>query len=93
MLRAALVMLAAFAVVHLAGLREDVGVLSGTVTSAPHALAGLAYAASYFAALLLAPPLLAAGLLQRIGSPEGSRAQRSNRIRARSSGTGASRST
>jgi hypothetical protein len=82
MLRAALVMITAFTVLHLAGLREDVSVLSGTMHSAPHALAGLAYAASYFAALLLAPPLLAAAALQR-----------SNRIRARSRGTGASRST
>lgn len=62
MLRAALVMLAAFAALHLFGARPSVSVLSGTIHSWPQAFLGLAYAAAYFAAVLLAPPLLAAGL-------------------------------
>lgn len=61
MLRAAFVMLAAFVVLSLLGARADVSVLSGTVTTAFHAVLGLAYAASYFGLVLLGPPLLVAG--------------------------------
>lgn len=58
MLRAAVVMVAPFVVLTVLGARADVSVLSGTFVSEVQALAGLAYAASYFAAVVLAPPLL-----------------------------------
>ena len=66
MLRAALVIVAAFAVLQLAGARADVGVLSGTLSSLTQLGSGLAYAAAYFAAVLVAPPLVVAGLAQRL---------------------------
>ena len=61
MLRAAFVMLAAFVALSLAGARAEVSVLSGTATTAFHAVLGLAYAVAYFAVVLLGPPLLVAG--------------------------------
>ena len=76
MLRAALVMVLLFAVLSLLGARAEVGVLSGTLGSPAGALAGLAYAGAYFAALLLAPPLLVAGLYREAQSRLARRAAR-----------------
>jgi hypothetical protein len=58
---AALALTACLVIAQLAGLRSSVSVLA-TGASAD-LLAGLVYAASYFAAVLLAPPLLLAALL------------------------------
>ncbi|MBL8742004.1 MAG: hypothetical protein JNK04_12945 [Myxococcales bacterium] len=58
----ALAFTACYAVAQLAGLRDSVSVLA--TGAANDALPGLFYAASYFAAVLLAPPLLlAAGMI------------------------------
>lgn len=61
MLRSALVMLVVFAMLSLIGARTAVSVLSGTVSSHAQLLLGLGYAAAYFGALLLVPPLLVTG--------------------------------
>ena len=74
MLFAAILILVCFAVTSAFGARPDVSVLSGTFTS-PHGIGfGLAYAASYFATVLLAPPLLVAGVYRTL-----TRARRSER--------------
>lgn len=65
MLRAAVVMLAVFAVLTLLGARADVGVLSGSLTHSSQLLTGPLYALSWFGAVLLAPPLAIAGLAMR----------------------------
>ncbi len=65
LVKLALVLLAAFALLSLVGGRDAVSVLSGTVSSAHGALLGLSYALAFFAALLLAPPLLVTGLYRR----------------------------
>ena len=63
MIRAALALAALFLVLHLLDGRQYVGVLSGTRSGGPFALGfGLAYALSWFSAVLLAPILLLAGL-------------------------------
>ncbi|MFP2930524.1 hypothetical protein ACLESO_36060 [Pyxidicoccus sp. 3LG] len=63
LIRAALVTVALFVLLHLLGGREYVGVLSGTLDGGPFGLGfGLAYAVSWFGAVLLAPILLLAGL-------------------------------
>ena len=77
MLRAAVVITAVFVVLSLLGGRDEVAVLSGTFASADRALLGLAYAAAYFAAVLLAPPLLISASVDRA---------RSARARARPGG-------
>lgn len=66
MLRSALVVLASFAMLSLLGARTAVSVLSGTVSSHGQLLLGLAYTASYFAALLLVPPLLLTALFRLV---------------------------
>nr|BDT31188.1 hypothetical protein MFMH1_08570 [Myxococcus sp. MH1] len=59
----ALVWVAVFLLLHLAGGRQYVGVLSGTrVGGAPELVFGLLYALAWFGAVLLAPILLLAGL-------------------------------
>lgn len=67
MIRAALCLVALAGLLHLAGGRDAVSVLSGTLPgSAALALLGLAYAGSWLAAVLLAPPLFAAGALAKL---------------------------
>ncbi len=57
---------ALFFVLHVCGFREDVGFLSGTVPSTAASLAGgLAYAASWFFAVLVAPVLVLSDLTRR----------------------------
>jgi len=69
MSRAALGLVALAGVLHLAGGRDAVSVLSGTMPgSGAMALLGLAYAGSWIAAVVLAPPLLAAGALGAVGA-------------------------
>jgi hypothetical protein len=63
MLRTSLVLLILFFALCLAGARDDVGILSGTMPSTwGAALLGLGYALTYFATLFFAPPLFAAGV-------------------------------
>jgi hypothetical protein len=63
MIRAALMLTAVFLLLHLSGGRDSVGVLSGTLEGGQSGLVfGLAYALSWFSAVLLAPVLLLAGL-------------------------------
>lgn len=63
MIRAALVAFTVFGVLHLAGLREHMAFLSGTVPASSASLAaGLVYAGSWFFAVLVAPVLLLSGL-------------------------------
>jgi hypothetical protein len=63
MIRAALGMAAVFLLLHLLGGRQYVGVLSGTLEGGQSGLLfGLAYALSWFSAVLLVPVLLLAGL-------------------------------
>lgn len=67
MIRAALGMTAVFLLLHLFGGREYVGVLSGTLEGGQSGLLfGLAYALSWFSAVLLAPVLLLAGLAKAV---------------------------
>lgn len=66
MMRVGLVGLAMFFVLHFCGFREDVGFLSGTVPmTAASLLCGLAYAASWFFAVLVAPVLILTPLLTK----------------------------
>jgi hypothetical protein len=76
LVRHALLIVALFAVAHLAGLREFTTIISGTVASPDLgvdlcALLGLGYMALYFGTVVFAPILLiAAGLLkllQKVG--------------------------
>jgi hypothetical protein len=63
-IRAGLGLLALTAVLHLAGGRGAVSVLSGTLPGdALHGLLGLAYSVAWLAAVVLAPVLLAEGLI------------------------------
>lgn len=63
MIRAALVMTMLFLLLHLLGGRDSVGLLSGTMEGGSSGLVlGMAYALSWFSAVLLAPVLLLAGL-------------------------------
>ncbi|MCE9673039.1 hypothetical protein LY474_35060 [Myxococcus stipitatus] len=63
MVARALLLVATFGVLHLLGGRQYVGVLSGTMDGGMAAmLFGVAYALSWFGAVLLAPILLLAGL-------------------------------
>ncbi|QSQ27737.1 hypothetical protein JY651_23780 [Pyxidicoccus parkwayensis] len=63
MLHFAWVLTVGFLLLHLAGGRDCVGVLSGTREGGVASLAlGLAYTLSWFSVVLLAPPLLLAGL-------------------------------
>ncbi len=66
MMRLGLGLVALFVVARTLGLDRGVGVLSGTVPGTmAEALAGLAFAALWFAAVLLAVPLMVAGLVGR----------------------------
>ncbi len=61
----ALLLFGVFGVLHLLGGREYVGILSGTVqTDRMGFVFGVAYALSWFAAVLLAPILLLAGVAE-----------------------------
>ncbi|AGC42131.1 hypothetical protein MYSTI_00782 [Myxococcus stipitatus DSM 14675] len=61
----ALVLFAVFLVLHLLGGRQYVGILSGTIaTDRMGFFFGVAYALSWFAAVLLAPILLLAGVAE-----------------------------
>ncbi|HEY3448649.1 MAG TPA: hypothetical protein VGK67_19990 [Myxococcales bacterium] len=58
-----------FAVLHLLGLREHTTVLSGTVvgkSSIVSGFLGLMYLLSYFAAILLVPPVLVAAGIAKV---------------------------
>lgn len=67
MMRVAIAGFAMFFVLHFCGFREDVGFLSGTVPmTAASLLCGLAYAASWFFAVLVAPVLMFTALTRRI---------------------------
>jgi hypothetical protein len=73
------ILFALFIGLHLAGGRECVGVLSGTLVGGPERIyLGLGYALAWFGAVLAAPVLLLAGvadvLLERVG--RGTAAQR-----------------
>lgn len=57
----ALALFVAYGIAHLAGLRDAVSVLS--TGSSKGAAEGIFYATSYFAAMLLAPPLVLAAAL------------------------------
>jgi hypothetical protein len=62
-----LVIVGAFAVFSLAGGRAYVGTLSGTLpATAGQTVLGLAYAASYFAAWLVAPVLALYAVVSRV---------------------------
>ncbi|PZR18511.1 MAG: hypothetical protein DI536_01125 [Archangium gephyra] len=66
MMRIALGGIGFFLLLHLCGFREDVGFLSGTVpTTALSLLCGLAYAGSWFFAVLVTPVLLLTALTTR----------------------------
>ncbi len=57
-----LTLLIVLGVLHLLGIRDDAGILSGAPVGNP--TAGLVYVLAYFAAVVIAPPaLLAAALL------------------------------
>jgi hypothetical protein len=65
----AAMLLGLFAVVHALGFRDDVSVLSGTPTSGDpiaSALSGVAYAAAWFLAVVVAPVLALAALFQAV---------------------------
>ncbi|MCP3145231.1 hypothetical protein [Pyxidicoccus xibeiensis] len=63
LIRAALLMAALFLLLHLLGGRQYVGILSGTRDGGLFGLGfGVAYALSWFSAVLLAPIFLLAGL-------------------------------
>lgn len=58
-----------FAVMHLCGLREHTTVLSGTVVGGSSMVSGffgLMYLLTYFAAILLVPPLLVAAGIAKV---------------------------
>jgi hypothetical protein len=62
LLLVAVALVAVFGLLHLAGLREDAGILSGSPASS--VLGGIAYVLAYFGAVVVAPIfLLAEGLL------------------------------
>jgi hypothetical protein len=64
MIRAALMLVVGFVVLHLAGGREYVGILSGTLPGDELELVtGVAYALAWFGAVLAAPILGIAGIL------------------------------
>ena len=74
MLHFAWVFTAGFVLLHLAGGRECVGVLSGTREGGMASLVlGLAYALSWFNTVLLVPPLVLAGLARLVLSRRTSR--------------------
>lgn len=61
----------ALAVLHLTGGRVHVGFLSGTMPSSSESVTlGLAYATSWFAAVLLAPVLIISGAVHRWLAPK-----------------------
>jgi hypothetical protein len=61
----AILILTVFAALHLLGWRDDTRILSGTsLPSSGAVFRGFLYAASYFAAVILAPILLLAGAIQ-----------------------------
>ena len=72
----ALSILAAFAVVHFLGWRDDTRFISGTTAPDFTLVRGMIYALAYFGAVLAAPILLLAAALQlafrRIGHSKGS---------------------
>lgn len=60
--------IAAFVVMHALGMRDDVSVLSGTAPALDGATpaSGLAYAAAWFAAVVVSPILVLAALLDAV---------------------------
>lgn len=63
----ALLLVLALGFFHALGMREEVSVLSGTAPPGAHAspLLGVVYALSWFAALIVAPTLAFAALIER----------------------------
>ena len=63
----ALLLVLALGFFHALGMREEVSVLSGTAPPGAHAspLLGVVYALSWFAALIVAPILALAALIER----------------------------
>ncbi|MGA9521694.1 MAG: hypothetical protein WBV82_09530 [Myxococcaceae bacterium] len=72
MIRPALLLVAIWLVLELAGARNSVGILSGTMPGSALELAvGLVYVAAWFAATLVAPILaIAAGLSLVVSRPD-----------------------
>lgn len=58
-------------VLHGIGAREHVVVITGTLTGPTEALLGLGYVASWLLAVLVAPPLLASGLIASVAARSG----------------------
>ncbi len=63
----AVVLLAAFAILHACGFRDDTSVLSGGPASS--GAAGVAYVVAYFGAIVIAPVLLLAAVVLRLARP------------------------
>lgn len=63
--RTALVTIVFFALLEAFGARQFVSALSGTVTSHGALFLGLLYAVTFFAVVVVVPPLLVTGLLSR----------------------------
>jgi len=66
----------AFGVVHVAGLRDDVAVLSGAVGRPGQAAGGVLYALLYFVTVIVAPVLVVSAGLHRVLSVLWSRRHR-----------------